>query len=124
VASPLATQTPARYGYAPFGRHGRPYKVALVVRPGATVTVTIGARARGHAVIDNPAGEQRGLGGVTSATYHACRKPGGFFAQGFVFTRPAVPRLRAAQRDSRRPGPGPSRCRCSQATAVAEDRPG
>jgi hypothetical protein len=88
VASPLATQTPARYGYAPFGRHGRAYKVALVVRPGATVTVTIGARARGHAVIDNPAGEQRGLGGVTSATYHACRKPGGFFAQGFVFTRP------------------------------------
>jgi hypothetical protein len=25
---------------------------------------------------------------VTSATYHACRKPGGFFAQGFAFTRP------------------------------------
>jgi hypothetical protein len=44
VASPLATQTPARYGYAPFGRHGRAYKVALVVRPGATVTVTIGVR--------------------------------------------------------------------------------
>jgi hypothetical protein len=88
VASPLATQTPARYGYAPFGRHGRAYKVALVVRPGATITVTIGARARGYAVIDNPAGEQRGLGGVTSATYHACRKPGSFFAQGFVFTRP------------------------------------
>jgi hypothetical protein len=57
VASPLATQTPVRYGYAPFGRHGRAYKVALVVRPGATVTVTIGVRARGHAVIDIPAGE-------------------------------------------------------------------
>jgi hypothetical protein len=31
-----------------------------------------GAAAR--PVIDDPAGGQRGLGGVTSATYHACRK--------------------------------------------------
>jgi hypothetical protein len=46
----LATETPARYGYAPFGRHGRFYKFGVVVRPGATVTVTIGASARGHAV--------------------------------------------------------------------------
>ena len=48
----LATETPARHGYSLFGRHGRFYKLALVVRPGATVTVTIGASARGHAVID------------------------------------------------------------------------
>ena len=53
-----------------------------MVRPGATVTVTIGASARGHVVIATAPG------GVTSATYHACRKPGGFFAQGFAFTRP------------------------------------
>jgi hypothetical protein len=26
--------------------------------------------------------------GVTSATYHACLTAGGFFAQGFAFTRP------------------------------------
>lgn len=78
----VATYTPAQYGYSPFGRHGRFYKLAVVVRPGATVTVTIGARARGHAVI------AIGPGGVTAATYHACRKPGGFFAQGFAFTRP------------------------------------
>lgn len=78
----LATYTPAQYGYAPFGRHGRFYKLPLVVRPGATVTVTIGASARGHAMIAT------GLARVTSATYHACRKSGGFFAQGFAFTRP------------------------------------
>ena len=83
-----ATYTPAQYGYAPFGRHGRFYKLALVVRPGATVTVTIGVSARGHAVIAAPGAGQLGLGGVTSATYHACRHAGGFFAQGFAFTRP------------------------------------
>jgi hypothetical protein len=81
----LATETPAQHGYAQFGRHGRFYKLGLVVRPGATVTVTIGASARGHAVIaiagDVPAG-------MTSVTYHACRQAGGFFAQGFAFTRP------------------------------------
>jgi hypothetical protein len=84
----LATYTPAQYGYAPFGRHSRFYKLALVVRPGATVTVTVGASARGHAVIAAPGVGQFGLGGVTSATYHACRQAGGFFAQGFAFTRP------------------------------------
>ena len=78
----LATYTPAQYGYATFGRHGRFYKLPLVVRPSATVTVTIGASARGHVVIAT------GPGGVTSATYHGCRKAGGFFAQGFAFTRP------------------------------------
>jgi hypothetical protein len=57
-----------------------------VVRAGATVTVTIGASARGHAVIALAVnGSDRG---VSSATYHACRKAGGFFAQGFAFTRP------------------------------------
>jgi hypothetical protein len=82
VGLALATYTPAQFGYAKFGRHGRFYKLPLVVRPGATVTVTIGASARGHAVIAT------GPAGVTSATYHACRKAGGFFAQGFAFTRP------------------------------------
>ena len=82
VGLALATYTPAQFGYAPFGRHGRFYKLPLVVRPGATVTVTIGASARGHAMI--AIGSSR----VTSATYHACRKAGGFFAQGFAFTRP------------------------------------
>jgi hypothetical protein len=82
----LATGTPAQHGYATFGRHGRFYKFGVVVRPGATVTVTIGARARGHAVIALAVnGSDRG---VTSATYHACRKAGGFYAQGFAFTRP------------------------------------
>ena len=80
----LATETPAQHGYAPFGRHGRFYKFGLVVRPSATVTVTIGASARGHAVI---ALAWNGLDrGVTSATYHACRQAGGFYAQGFAFT--------------------------------------
>ena len=86
VGLALATYTPAQWGYAPFGRHGRFYKLPLVVRPGTTVTVTIGTSARGHAVIASAAnGSDRG---VTSATYHACRKAGGFFAQGFAFTRP------------------------------------
>ena len=84
VGLALATYTPAQWGYASFGRHGRFYKLPLVVRPGATVTVTIGASARGHVVIDI-GGEVPG--GVTSATYHACRKAGGFYAQGFAFTR-------------------------------------
>jgi hypothetical protein len=26
--------------------------------------------------------------GATSATYHTCRRAGGFYAQGFAFTRP------------------------------------
>jgi hypothetical protein len=82
VGLALATYTPAQWGYGPFGRHGRFYKLPVVVRPGATVTVTIGASARSHAVIAT------GPSGVTSATYHACRKAGGFFAQGFAFTRP------------------------------------
>ncbi len=82
----LATETPAGHGYGPFGRHGRSYKFGVVVRPDATVTVTIGASARGHAVIDlSVNGSERG---VTSATYHACRQAGGFYAQGFAFTRP------------------------------------
>jgi hypothetical protein len=82
VGLTLATYTPAQWGYSSFGHHGRFYKLPLVVRPGATVTVTIGASDRGHAVIATRPG------GVTSATYHACRQAGGFFAQGFAFTRP------------------------------------
>jgi hypothetical protein len=81
----LATKTPAWYGYAPFGRHGRFYKIGLVVQPGATVTVTIGASARGHAVIGLVVNSD---GGATSVTYHSCREAGGFYAQGFAFTRP------------------------------------
>jgi hypothetical protein len=84
----LAAETPAQHGYAPSGRHGRFYKFGLIVRPGATVTVTIRASARGHVMIAAPGVGQLGLGGVTSATYHACREAGGFFAQGFAFTRP------------------------------------
>jgi hypothetical protein len=80
----LATKTPAWYGYSPFGRHGRFYKIGLVVRPGTAVTVTIGATARGHAVF----GLAVNSGGATSVTYHSCRKAGGFYAQGFAFTRP------------------------------------
>ena len=83
----VATYTPAQYGYAPFGRHGRFYKLPLVVRPGATVTVTIGASARGHVMIDVGGYVPSG---VTSATYHACRKAGGFYAQGFAVTRPPL----------------------------------
>jgi hypothetical protein len=84
----LATRTPAWYGYAPFGRHGRFYKIGLVVRPGATVTVTIGASARGHAAIGLAVNGSDA--GATSVTYHACRKAGGFYAQGFAFTRPPL----------------------------------
>jgi hypothetical protein len=84
----LATETPAQHGYAPSGRHGRFYKFGLIVRPGATVTVTIGASARAHVLIAAPGVGNLGLSGVTSAAYHACRQAGGFFAQGFAFTRP------------------------------------
>ena len=80
-----ATETPAKWGYAPFGRYGRSYKLPLVVRPGATVTVTIGASPRGHVMIDIGGNVP---GGVTSATYHACHNAGGFYAQGFAFTHP------------------------------------
>jgi hypothetical protein len=75
-----STLTPAEYGYSSYGRGGRFYKMALAVTRGATATVTIAPPARGHVVI-TPAG-----GGVTSATYHSCAQPGGFFAQGFAFT--------------------------------------
>ncbi|MBO0774773.1 MAG: hypothetical protein J2P34_00555 [Actinobacteria bacterium] len=76
----LATANPASYG-----DHGS-YKIPLVVRTGSTVTVTIAPAARGHVVIDNPAAQNRGLGGVTAITYHSCPHAQGFFAQGFAFT--------------------------------------
>jgi hypothetical protein len=78
----LATETPAQHGYASFGDHGRFYKFGVVVRPGAIVTVTIGGSGRGHAMI------VIGPDAVISATYHACRQAGGFFAGGLAFTRP------------------------------------
>lgn len=67
------------------GDHGLYSKVPFVVVPGSTVTVTIGARARGHVGIENPYGYTWGIGLVTAATYHPCSDPMGFFAQGFAF---------------------------------------
>jgi hypothetical protein len=84
----LATYTPAQYGYAQVGLHGRFYKLALVVRPGATVTVTIGPGVRDHVVITPPGAGQLGVAGVAAITYHPCRTAGGFFAQGSAFTSP------------------------------------
>jgi hypothetical protein len=81
----LATETPAQHGYTTFGRDGRSYKFGVVVRPGATVTVTIAASARGHAVIDIG---RNAPGGATAVTYHACGQAGGFYAQGFAFIHP------------------------------------
>jgi hypothetical protein len=72
----VATADPAG-----FGGHGD-YKIPFVVTGGSTVTVTIGALARGHVVIDNPYAPY----GVTAATYHSCPHAHGFFAQGFAFT--------------------------------------
>jgi hypothetical protein len=70
--------------------NGRSYKLALVVTMGSAATMTIAPPARGHVVIDNPSAQNRGLGGVTSITYHSCLHKQGFFAQGFAFTyRPA-----------------------------------
>ena len=83
-----ATETPAQYGYALYGRNGRSYKMGLVVTMGSTATVTIAPPARGHVVIDNPRAENLGLGGVTSISYHSCPHAQGFFAQGFAFTHP------------------------------------
>jgi hypothetical protein len=82
----LASMTPAQHGYAPYGRDGRFYKFGVVVRPGATVTVTIGPSARGHVVM--AMAENGSELSVTSATYHACQGAGGFYAQGFAFTGP------------------------------------
>jgi hypothetical protein len=73
----LATANPAGYG-----EHGT-YKVPLIVRPGATVTITIAARARDQVVIDNP---DSPVGGVAAASYQSCSRMTGFFAQGFSFT--------------------------------------
>ena len=72
----VATADPAG-----FGGHGD-YKIPFVVTGGSTVTVTIGAPARGHVVIDNPYAPH----GVTAATYHSCTHAYGFYAQGFAFT--------------------------------------
>jgi hypothetical protein len=72
----LATADPAGYG-----EHGS-YKIPLIVRPGATITVTIDPPARGHVVISNPYAP----GGVTAATYRSCARVAGFFAQSFAFT--------------------------------------
>jgi hypothetical protein len=82
----LADESPAQYGYTSYGHSGRSYKIPLVVRTGSTATLTIGAPARGHVVIDNPSAQNLGLGGVTSITYRSCPHAQGFFAQGFAFT--------------------------------------
>jgi hypothetical protein len=81
-----STMTPAEYGYTSYAHGGRFYKMALVLATGATATVTIAPLARGHVLIAAPGVGNLGLVGVASATYHACRQPGGGFAQGFAFT--------------------------------------
>jgi hypothetical protein len=68
------------------GDHGSYPKVPFAVVPGSTVTVTIGAQARGHVGIENPYAYTSGIGLITSATYHPCSDRSGFFAQGFAFT--------------------------------------
>jgi hypothetical protein len=66
------------------GVRGSYPKVPFAVVPGFTVTVTIGAQARGQVVIDNPYAQ--GMGPVVAATYQPCSDRSGFFAQGFTFT--------------------------------------
>jgi hypothetical protein len=73
----LAEASPAGYG------DGGSYKIPIIVRPGATVTMSIGASARGQVVISNP---DSPVGGVTAASYQSCSGTPGFFAQGFAFT--------------------------------------
>jgi hypothetical protein len=68
------------------GDHGSYPKIPFAVVPGSTVTVTIGAQARGQVGIDNPYAANSGIGLVAAATYHSCSDPPGFFAQGFTFT--------------------------------------
>ncbi len=84
----LANLTPSAYGYSKYGRAGRSYKIPLFLEPGSTVTVTIVGVARGHVVIDSPTAHSRGVGGLTSATYHSCARRTAAFAQGFAFTGP------------------------------------
>ena len=64
--------------------HGSYPKVPFAVVPGYTVTVIIGAEARGEVGIDNPYAQ--GIGLVAAATYRPCSHRSGFFAQGFTFT--------------------------------------
>jgi hypothetical protein len=82
----LATGNPAGYG-----SHGS-YKIPVIVTPGSTATIMIGARARGQVVIDNP---DSPVGGVVAATYRSCSRTPGFIAQSFAFahgqTRGCVP---------------------------------
>ncbi len=73
----LATADPAG-----FGDHGA-YKIPLVLALGSTATVTIAPAARGHVVIDNPYARLRGVRDLVAATYRACSRRPGFFAQGF-----------------------------------------
>jgi hypothetical protein len=73
----LAEASPAGYG------DDGSYKIPIIVRPGATVTMSIGAPARGQVVISNP---DSPVGGVTAASYQSCSRTPGFFAQGFAFT--------------------------------------
>ena len=79
----------ARDSVGPKGAGPNPpheYKYPIGVRPGATVTMMIAPRARGHVVIDNP----YVASDVTAATYRAClpsSSPGwSVFVEGFAFT--------------------------------------
>jgi hypothetical protein len=76
----LATADPAG-----FGDQGA-YKIPLVLALGSTATVTIAPAARGHVVIDNPYAHLWGVRDLVAATYRACSRRPGFFAQGFAFT--------------------------------------
>jgi len=72
-------------GAGPAPQNG--YKYPIAVAPGAIVTMTIAASARGHVVISNPYGPSSG---VVAASYRACQ-PGQeqgwtVFVQGFTFT--------------------------------------
>jgi hypothetical protein len=71
-------------GAGPHPQHG--YKYPIAVTPGATVTMMIAPRARGHVVIDNPYGPS----GVVAATYKACQpsfsRAWSVFVQSFTFT--------------------------------------
>jgi hypothetical protein len=64
--------------------------MALFLKAGHSVTIAIVGAARGHAVIDNPYAQLRGIGGIASATYRSCTNRTTIFAQGFAFTVPPL----------------------------------
>jgi hypothetical protein len=75
----LATMSPQTW--AP-GSRGT-YKLPPVIKPGATVTLTIARDARSYVVQQNPWSPPNGS---QSVTYRACAHSPGFFPQSFRFT--------------------------------------